>query len=140
VPILIADERGQTVAAVHAGWRGVIAGVIPATLSRMPNPKNLVAAIGPCIGFDAFEVGEDVLREFDRAFGRDAPLRRNGDGKGHVDLRAACRLQLRRAGLADAQIDLTDRCTFDHADEFFSHRRDRGVTGRLAALIAPRSR
>jgi YfiH family protein len=140
VPILLTDERGETVAAVHAGWRGVIAGVIPATLARMPLPKNLIAAIGPCIGFDAFEVGDEVLREFDRAFGSDAPLRRNGDGKGRVDLRAACQLQLRRAGLTAEQIDTTDRCTFRDADEFFSHRRDRGVTGRLAALIAPRSR
>ncbi|HSV14037.1 MAG TPA: peptidoglycan editing factor PgeF [Tepidisphaeraceae bacterium] len=140
VPILVADEQGKTVAAIHAGWRGVIAGIIPATLARMPDMNSLIAAIGPCIGFDAFEVGHEVLREFDRAFGDEAPVRRNGNGKGHVDLRAACHLQLRRAGLSDEQIDTTDRCTFRDADEFFSHRRDRGVTGRLAALIAPRSR
>jgi polyphenol oxidase len=136
VPILLADESGACVAAVHAGWRGVIAGVIPAAVKAMARPP-VAAAIGPCIGFDAFEVGPEVLAEFERAFGREAPIRRESSGKGHVDLRAACRIQLREAGLSDERIDGTDRCTFRDSDEFFSHRRDNGVTGRMAALIAP---
>jgi polyphenol oxidase len=136
VPILLADGNGACVAAVHAGWRGVIAGVIPAAVQAMARPP-VAAAIGPCIGFDAFEVGAEVLVEFERAFGRAAPIRRESSGKGHVDLRAACRIQLREAGLSDERIDSTDRCTFRDADEFFSHRRDNGVTGRMAALIAP---
>jgi YfiH family protein len=138
VPILLADESGACVAAVHAGWRGVIAGVIAAAVKAMARPP-IAAAIGPCIGFDAFEVGPEVLAEFERVFGRDAPIRRESSGKGNVDLRFACRIQLRQAGLSDGRIDGTDRCTFRDADEFFSHRRDNGVTGRMAALIAPRS-
>ena len=139
VPILLSDVSGKTLASVHAGWRGVIANVIPNTISQMRSkPQHLLAAIGPCIGFDAFEVGPEVLDHFATAFGNDAPIRRDKNGKGHVDLRQACRLQLLRAGIPESQIDQTDRCTFRDANEFFSHRRDNGITGRMAALIGPR--
>jgi polyphenol oxidase len=137
VPVLIASQDGKTVATVHAGWRGIISGVIPQTLRRMSNGVPLAAAIGPSIGLGAFEVGAEVLGEFERVFGPAAPIKRNGDAKGHVDLRAAAKIQLIAGGLAEDRIDCTDLCTFDRADEFFSHRRDRGVTGRMAALIAP---
>ena len=139
-PVLIADRRSGAVAAVHAGWRGVIAGIIPAAVAKLGNdPDGLTAAVGPCIGFDAFEVGEEVLEEFTRAFGDAAPIRVTGGGNGHVDLREACRLQLLRCGIRPDRIDMTDRCTFRDSSEFFSHRRDKGITGRMAALIAPRS-
>ncbi|MGA3065751.1 MAG: peptidoglycan editing factor PgeF [Tepidisphaeraceae bacterium] len=141
VPILIASGDGKMVAAVHAGWRGIVGGVIPATLARMTGGGKMagefVAAIGPCIGEEAFEVGGEVLAEFEKVFGRAAPVRRMADGKGRVDLRAAARMQLLAGGLREGRIDSTDRCTFEHRNEFFSHRRDRGVTGRMAALIAP---
>jgi copper oxidase (laccase) domain-containing protein len=96
-----------------------------------------VAAIGPSIGFDAFEVGPEVLDEFTRAFGEGALIRRHPGGKGNVNLREALRGQLVNAGVPENQIDTTDRCTHTHADEFFSHRRDKGITGRMAAIIAP---
>ena len=136
VPILLATPDGRRVAAVHAGWRGVIAGVLPRTVAALADP-HLLAAVGPCIGFDAFEVGPEVLAAFGARFGDAAPVRRTTGDKGQVDLREACRLQLLEAGLSAEQIDTTDRCTVRHADEFFSHRRDHGVTGRMAALIGP---
>lgn len=145
VPVLIADPTGQVVAAAHAGWRGVIAEVILAAMDRLCSlspgleSDSLLAAIGPCIGPTAFEVGPEVLAEFARVFGDEAPIRRKPGGKGHVDLARACRLQLLRAGVKSEQIDLTDRCTYRDADEFFSHRRENGITGRMAALIAPRN-
>jgi polyphenol oxidase len=169
VPVLLATSDGRTVAAVHAGWRGVIAGVVPAAIREMlgggneparaadpragndphPSPpvrplqravgsEELLAAVGPCIGGEAFEVGPEVLAEFDRAFGADAAGLCRPDGKGLVDLRRAIRLQLNAAGVTDDRIDLTDRCTYRDADEFFSHRRDKGVTGRMAAIIGVR--
>jgi YfiH family protein len=139
VPVLLATRDGKTVAAVHAGWRGTVAGVLTATLREMHAPAaDVVAAIGPCIGLEAFEVGGEVLDEFARVFGADAPITRRADGKGHVDLRECLRRQLIGAGLNDDQIDTTDRCTHRHKGEFFSHRRDRGITGRMAAMIAPR--
>lgn len=139
VPVLLADDSGRIVAAVHAGWRGVIANVIPAALARMHQAANgralnLVAAIGPCIGLEAFEVGPEVIAAFQSAFGKAAPI---ATGRGHVDLREAVAIQLRAAGIAAERIDRSDRCTFRDSDEFFSHRRDAGATGRMAALIGP---
>ena len=139
VPVLLASDDGAYVAAIHAGWRGVIAQVVPATAGRVRfrTRRNLVAAIGPSISADAFEVGPEVIDRFRDRFGDEAPVTMREDGKGHVDLRAAIALQLRAAGVAADHIDISDRCTVRDADEFFSHRRERGVTGRMAALIAP---
>ena len=99
---------------------------------------SLIAAVGPGISEEAFEVGPEVVDEFEKAFGSDAPARRTPDGKGRVDLQKAILIQLAKAGIPSNQIDTTDRCTFRDRDEFFSHRRDKGITGRMAALIAAR--
>jgi YfiH family protein len=143
VPVLLASEDGRIVAAVHAGWRGVVAGVLTNAVKRMSysgyGAGRIIAAIGPCIGFDAFEVGREVVQEFEDVLGAAAPVKRTADGKGRVDLRAAVRMQLVNAGLDASHIDTTDRCTFRDREEFFSHRRDNGVTGRMAALISPRA-
>ena len=140
VPILLASGDGRTVAAVHAGWRGVVAGAVPAALAAMGvagDAERAVAAIGPCIGGDAFEVGPEVVEEFFRVFADDAPIVRRVGTKGYIDLKAAVRLQLLRAGLPADHVDVSDRCTYRDAGEFFSHRRENGVTGRMAAIISP---
>jgi polyphenol oxidase len=139
VPVLLATEDGAHVAAIHAGWRGVIAGVVSAAAGRLRfrTGKKFVAAIGPSISSEAFEVGAEVIDRFRETFGSEAPITTPGDGKGHVDLRAAIALQLRRAGIPPEHIDISDRCTVRDAGEFFSHRRERGITGRMAALISP---
>jgi hypothetical protein len=137
VPVLLSTGDGRAVAAIHAGWRGVVAGVAMSALKALANHGNhVLAAIGPSIGFDAFEVGPEVLDEFRRVFGCDAPIRAEPDGKGRVDLRECLRRQLVAAGVPDDRIDRSDRCTYTHAEEFFSHRRDRGISGRMAAVIA----
>ena len=101
-------------------------------------PARVVAAIGPCIGFDAFEVGPRSARRVRRSLrARGRPIRRRDDGKGHVDLRECLRRQSSMPASPADQIDTTDRCTFRDRDEFYSHRRDHGVTGRMAAMIAP---
>jgi YfiH family protein len=140
VPVLIATSDGKTVAAIHAGWRGVIANVVPNAIAKMGQTDSLLAAIGPGIGFDAFEVGLEVVEQFELAFANPELVRRLADDKGRVDLRRAIELQLSRCGLSPGRIDTTDRCTFRDRDEFFSHRRDKGVTGRMAALIGSRER
>jgi YfiH family protein len=142
VPVLLSSDDGRIVAAVHAGWRGVIAGVALAALQEVnqtsdSSARRVVVAIGPSISFDAFEVGPEVIEQFEKSFGPDAPIRRRIDGKGHVDLRESLFRQLRSAGVPEQQIDTTDCCTFSNADEFFSHRRDKGLTGRMAAIVAP---
>jgi hypothetical protein len=152
-PVLLAMADGAAVAAVHAGWRGVAAGIVRAAAQALralrPSPSrvDLVAAIGPCIGVDAFEVGPEVIEALHGAAGEglfgDEPfvqVIRQPDpaARPHVGIREALCLQLRAEGLHADHIDLTDRCTFrDHA-EFFSHRRDRALTGRMAAFISPR--
>src|SRR5207249_4115163 len=98
VPVLVAADDGKTVAAIHAGWRGVIAGIVPNTIQRLQSlgcrADSLVAAIGPCISGDCFEVGAEVVDEFERLFASPAPARRTADGKGRVDLRLAIQMQL----------------------------------------------
>lgn len=142
VPILLASADGRAVAAVHAGWRGLVAGVIAAAVKRLEKVAarpavTFIAAIGPCIGFEAFEVGSEVIEAFEKLMGSDAPLRAGRPGKGHVDLRQAAFLQLRATGLSHDAIDTTDLCTYTEAGQFYSHRRDGSATGRMAAIISP---
>lgn len=142
VPVLLAAQDGRIVAAVHAGWRGIVAGVVPvavATLrqTRRLNANAVLAAVGPSIGPDAFEVGPEVVEAFRNAFGDRLPVRPGKDGRSFIDAREAIRLQLLDCGLDPDHIDTTDRCTVRDAQEFFSHRREAGVTGRMAAIISP---
>lgn len=132
VPILLATTDGRVVAAVHAGWRGLVAGVIEQAVGAMALP--FVAAIGPCISAAQFEVGAEVAERFDLRF-----VRRDLGVKPHVDLHAATYARLAERGAL--QIDTPDCCTYLHEDDFFSHRRDvthRGArtTGRMASVIA----
>jgi len=140
VPILIASSDGKIVAAAHAGWRGIIGNVIEKTVRTLHEagavPSSLVAAIGPCISLENFEVGEEVAAEFlqhDLA----SCVRTQPGRKPHVDLQLAAKTQLERGGLS--QIDTHALCTFRDSADFFSHRRDQGTTGRMAAVIARRS-
>lgn len=137
VPVLLASADGRRVAAVHAGWRGLVAGVLPRALEAL-GPGPILAAIGPCVSRARFEVGPEVAAEFERA-GLVAAIHPGPRERPHVDLRAAAALQLGAGGVA--LVDSTDRCTYEHAAEFYSYRREvthggRARTGRLAALIA----
>ncbi len=138
-PALLADVGGRVVAAVHAGWRGVIAGVSGHTVRAMRElgAHEIVAAIGPCIGAEQFEVGEEVAREFRRVFDDRAPIRVGATGKSIIDLQRAIEMQLRDAGVGE--VDVLRRCTVSEPELFFSHRRDRGVTGRMVGVIGVRS-
>ena len=143
-PVLMATADGRAVAAVHAGWRGAVAGVVAAAVAELcraagTGPGSVVAAVGPCISIDAFEVGPEVLTAFADRFGEGTVRRDSPGDKGHADLPEAVRRSLVAAGVSADRIDTTDRCSHRDADEFFSHRRDRGVTGRMAAVIGPRS-
>jgi YfiH family protein len=145
VPILVADPTTGRVAAVHAGWRGVVADVIGAAVRHLGGaPGELLAAIGPCIGPCCFEVGADVGDTIARATTSGAIARRDdARGKVFVDLRAAVRARLVELGLPDAAIDdVPDRtrngCTRCDAQRFYSYRRDGDSSGRLIAVIVAR--
>lgn len=139
LPVLLASGDGRIVAAVHAGWRGILKGVIPTTLAAMVDlgATQIVAAIGPCISGEAFEVGDDVAAEFDRIFKPETlvVVRRPHWPRPHVDLKRAAFLQLAASGAVAAQV--LPNCTVREPELFFSHRRDSGLTGRMAAVIGP---
>lgn len=141
VPILVADRTSGAVAAIHAGWKGFVAGVIPAALRALGagvRPGDLVAAVGPCIGPCCFEVGGDVAQTIEEAAGVPVVARRapNGD-KAYVDLRAGVHAHLVNAGVRADAIDDVGGCTRCDEARFFSFRRG-GEGGRMLAVIAPR--
>ena len=133
MPVLLSSRDGRLVAVAHAGWRGLAAGVVESTIAAMRvDTADIVAWLGPAIGPNAFEVGDDVLRAFgavDDASTAFTPLR---EGKWLADLRELARRRLARAGVRDIAIDAS--CTYSERERFFSYRRD-GETGRMVALI-----
>lgn len=138
VPVLMASEDGRFVGCAHAGWRGLIAGVIPEAVARLSAlagvaPERVVAAIGPCIGLERFEVGEEVAQRFVAGVGDCVDA--TSWAKPHVDLQRCARKQLEAVGVQ--RIDGNDFCTHRDASLFFSYRRDGAQTGRMAALITP---
>lgn len=135
LPVLLCDRAGTTVAAVHAGWRGLVAGVIDAALAQMRAPAAEVFAwMGPAIGPDAFEVGDDVRDAFVAADEKSATaFRQHAAGKWHADLYVLARLRLQRLGVSNVYGG--GRCTVTERERFFSYRRDGAKTGRMATLI-----
>lgn len=134
LPVLFADDRGSCVAAAHAGWRGLAAGVLEATITALPvAPGTLSAWLGPAIGPAAFEVGEDVRRAFVQQC---PPLRsafQAGRGDRYLcDLYAIARARLAEVGVT--RVHGGGRCTFSEPADFYSYRRD-GACGRMAALV-----
>ena len=142
VPVLIGDPRTGAVAAVHAGWRGVVAGVVPAAFAALRelgvDPRACVAAVGPCISAKHFEIGPEVAEELAKADLAACVVAPGVHGpKHHADLVHAVRMQLERCGVARASIDAEPPCTYADRARFFSYRRDGARSGRLAAIIAP---
>ena len=141
VPVLLADE-------VHAGWRGLVAGVIKEAVAALQgglgaDPARLVAAIGPSIGACCFEVGPEVVEQFETAFPGAAGLvvhpGNHGEGEGrakpHVDLWRAARLALEQAGISADRIEDPPACTMCEPDRFYSFRRDGGRIGQHLSFI-----
>jgi YfiH family protein len=134
LPVLFCDRAGTRVAAAHAGWRGLAAGVLEATVAALGvAPDQLLAWIGPAIGAAAFEVGPEVRAAFLAADAEAILAFQPGRGdRWQADLMALARQRLRRAGVAQAWGG--HGCTSSESAWFFSHRRD-GTSGRMAALI-----
>jgi hypothetical protein len=143
LPVLLALRDGRAVAAAHAGWRGLAAGVLEATVQALctgcaARPEDLLAWLGPCIGPRAFEVGADVLAAFgcspraeDARHFAFSP-RADGAPRWRADLPALARERLQVCGVQEISAD--GACTVADASRFFSFRRD-GVTGRCAASV-----
>lgn len=138
LPVLFADRAGSVVAAAHAGWRGLAAGVLEATLRAIAlAPREIVAWIGPAIGPRSFEVGRDVYDAFVGAEDADAVcFAPHRDDKWLADLPGLARRRLARAGVHDVAGGTW--CTVEDASRFHSWRRDR-ADGRMLTVIALRS-
>ena len=127
LPVAVARADGEhpALAVLHVGWRGLLEG-IAANGVRALGTERQMAAIGPGIGPCCYEVGPDVAEPFEAAFGAEVLV------DGRLDLWRATELALRRAGVEE--VERTDLCTFCHPELFFSHRRDRGTTGRQGVI------
>lgn len=142
-PILLYDPVKQVIGIVHSGWLGTVRGAARTAVKAMQeryasHPADILAAIGPAIGPDHYEVGEDVIARVQDAFGADAEslLEMHGNST-HFDLWKANQLLLAGAGVK--QIETASICTACHTDDWFSHRAEKGKTGRFGALIALKS-
>ncbi|SCK58906.1 conserved hypothetical protein [Variovorax sp. HW608] len=141
LPVLFTDEAGRRVAAAHAGWRGLAAGVLEGTLDAFRedgDATRVIAWLGPCIGPDAFEVGDEVRVAFEAISpeARQCFEPAGAQGKWMADLAGLARLRLCAAGVTRLYgNDSTDSwCTVHNPLRFFSHRRDR-ISGRFAACV-----
>lgn len=134
LPVLFCDTDGHCVAAAHAGWRGLAAGVLEATIAAMAvDPGRLLAWLGPAIGATAFEVGTEVRSAFvDRHPQAVQAFQESADGRWLADLYALARIRLAAVGLE--RVSGGGLCTFSDTRRFYSYRRE-GTTGRMAALV-----
>ena len=165
IPVLVADRKNRAVAAFHAGWRGTLARIVENGVGRMrlefgSKPENLIASIGPGIGQCCYSIGDEVREQFASQFayapelfrevGNSDPIREkypmlfltarapghsNLGPSMHLDLAEANRRQLLAAGLKKTAIVMTGQCTGCQTDRFFSHRKERGFTGRMMSVI-----
>lgn len=142
VPILFHDAVREAIGIAHAGWMGIVVGVLPATVKAMcdafgSDPRDIRACVGPSIGPEQFEVGEDVAARIQAAVPENIVIPPRGDAldraKPHVDLWSSAQAQLHAAGVR--QVEIAGLCTASNTVEWFSHRAEKGRTGRFGAVI-----
>jgi YfiH family protein len=141
VPILLYSDAPRAIGAVHAGWRGTLAGTVTHAVNALESsygadPRTLLAAMGPCIHPCCYEVGQDVYKQFVDRFGSEA-VAIVGDTT-CVDLLAVNRLWLIECGVSAENIDDLGLCTQCNPERFFSHRREAGQSGRHLSYITLR--
>ncbi len=139
VPILLHDPKKNVVGVVHAGWQGTVKKILREAVRAMQatygsKPTDVLAAIGPSIGPDHYEIGPDVIERVRSSFNGDSDaLLQTREGHVHFDLWAANRLTLEQAGVG--QVEVAGLCTACHPEDWYSHRAQQGKTGRFGALI-----
>ncbi len=136
--VLLADPAHGVAGACHAGWRGAVRSIAGDTVATMTDrgaaPSQIRAYVSPCLSQEAFEVGPEVAARFDDA----VTAQPDGTDRPHVDLKAALRRQLEKAGVPSEAIEVSGRCTVQESDDFFSYRATDGPTGRMFGAIVLR--
>lgn len=132
LPVLLCDKQGKYIAAIHAGWRSLVAGIIEATRDHLQS-EDIIAWLGPAISGKQYEVGDEVRQQFIAA-DKEAEIafNKNTKDKWCLDMYAVAKQRLARAGIQ--QVYGGDFCTYEDDTRFYSYRRD-GNTGRMASLI-----
>jgi len=141
LPVLLIDRQLRAVAAVHSGWRGILAGVVPRTIRAMKenygvDPTGLLVLLGPCIGRCCYQVGEELIKKFaaQPPFAVEDSWYERLSGDYYLDLVQLQVLQLRKLGVLPTAIKAANLCTACE-NFFFSYRRERGITGRQIAVV-----
>lgn len=134
------DPVHRAIGMAHAGWKGTLLRIGAEMARRMAeefdtDPSDIIAATGPCICRDCFEVDADLGEKFQSEFGYPGISRPGRQGKAYVDLELAAAVQFVEAGIRPESITLMNACTYENRQHFFSHRRDKGITGSMAAYI-----
>lgn len=140
VPLIFHDPKQKVIGLAHAGWMGTVKGVAEVSVKAMiekynSKPEDIVVGIGPSISVEKYEVGEDVASQFRNKFGKDAEkviVQKNN--KTHLDLWEANAILLKKCGVQNIQI--SGLCTASNTEDWFSHRAEKGKTGRFGALLA----
>lgn len=138
-PVLLFDPVQKVVAAIHSGWRGTVQNITGKTISKISEefqvqPKNIIAAIGPCIGHRNYEVGEEVAIQFRELFSCNPAIIFEANAshlKPKISVRNAIQQQLLNSGVQPENIEVSEECTFDNGADFHSARREGAKTGRL---------
>ena len=134
------DPVHRAIGMAHAGWKGTLLRIGAEMARRMAeefdtDPSDIIAATGPCICRDCFEVDADLGEKFQSEFGYPGISRPGRPGKAYVDLELAAAVQFVEAGIRPESITLMNACTYENRQHLFSHRRDKGITGSRAANI-----
>lgn len=141
VPILMHDPQCRVVAAVHAGWRGALAGIVPKTLALLESrfgshPEHIRVSIGPSAGACCYEVDEPVLDRLRRGFPDwNKVVRERRNGKAHLDLKALVKEQAQAHGVDPKSISTVNLCTICRSELFFSYRREGKVIGTMVSAV-----
>lgn len=140
VPIVLVDEKAHVIAVVHSGWKGTVGRIAALTVEKMiecgANAQHIKAVMGPCICGDCFEVGPEVIEQFEKnGFDNDQVILRNFGERHHIDLPQACRQSLLEVGVCDENISVSKVCSRCNPQEFFSARRLGINSGRTLTVV-----
>lgn len=134
------DPKKRAIGLAHAGWKGTLGRIGARVIEKMCSeygcePKDMLVSTGPCICVDHYEVDEALAKQFADEFKTDECIKPGRPGKAQLDINVAAAVQFLEAGIKKENLNIMDCCTYEHEELLFSHRRDNGVTGDMAAYM-----